>query len=182
VGVTVELVSLPEQRRELFALRYRVYVAELGGVFPASARTDQQLREDVDEVALNYGLFDGDQVVGSLRVVDLHSVDPTSIVGRYGLGEILARYGAAAICLAGRLALDPAYRSRGHMVRLVHRAYADARARGVRYAASDCSPNLVPLYCRLGYRVHGDAFVDPIFGPKVPIVWPLDARPPGRQR
>jgi GNAT superfamily N-acetyltransferase len=180
VGVTVEIVSLPEQRRELFALRYRVYVEEMGAEFPAATRIDRQLREDVDDIALNYGLFDGDRVVGSLRVVDLHLIDPTIIVRRYGVGEILDQCGPAAVSLAGRLALDPAYRSRGHMVRLVERAYLDGRIRKVRYAVSDCSPNLVPLYLRLGYRVHGDAFLDPIFGPKVPIVWPLLHPPPGR--
>jgi hypothetical protein len=178
MGVTVKLVSTPEERRSLFELRHRIYVEEMRGAFPAAVRRSGQLHEDVDEVALNYGLFDGAHVVGSLRVVDLHRIDPATILDRYGVREIVTEVGPAAVCFAGRLALEGAYRSRGHMVRLVGCAYADARARGVRFAVSDCSLEMLPLYRRLGYRVQAAAFEDPLFGPKIPIVWPLEYSPP----
>jgi GNAT superfamily N-acetyltransferase len=177
VGVSVALAASPEHRRQLFELRRRVYVTELGGTFPESVVANGQLREQVDDVAFNYALLDQGRVVGSLRVADLHRIDATPVIARYRLETLVSRLGLEAFTLAGRLALEPAYRNGGHMLHLVDRAYRDARARGISYAVSDCSPCLVPLYLRLGYRVQGDAFDDPIFGAKIPIIWPLEEPP-----
>ena len=185
MGVSVALAASPEHRRQLFELRRRVYVTELGATFPASIVANGQLYEQVDDTAFNYALLDDGRVVGSLRVADLQRIDATPVVARYRLEMLVSQFGLGAFTFAGRLALEPAYRNRGHMLRLVERAYRDARARGISYAVSDCSPSLVPLYVRLGYRVQGDAFQDPIFGAKIPIIWPLEqpshcVRVPGR--
>ena len=140
VGVSVALAASPEHRRRCSSRR-RVYVTELGGTFPESVVANGQLREQVDDVAFNYALLDQGRVVGSLRVADLHRIDATPVIARYRLETLVSRLGLEAFTVAGRLALEPAYRNGGHMLHLVDRAYRDARARGIAYAVSDCSPS-----------------------------------------
>jgi hypothetical protein len=40
----------------------------------------------------------------------------------------------------------------------------------MRVAFSDCSPKLLPLEAKLGFRPYGPPFQDPVFGLKVPIL------------
>ena len=146
----------------------------LGGAFPAAVCASATLRDEDDALALNYALMHGERVVGSLRVLDLErSPDPTPAIATYQLQPLVKHFGVRAFTLAGRLALDGSYRDGCHLTCLVERGYIDARARGIRFAASDCSPELWPLYRRFGYRVCGAPFKAPVFGVKLPMVWPL---------
>jgi predicted GNAT family N-acyltransferase len=158
----------------LFAFRYGVYAGELGCRLSADAQATRRLRDDLDACAYNYAAVCGDEVVGSLRVVDggdLPRVGP--FARRYPLREIRKQFVLAEVCMPGRLAIAPAQRGSSLMLRLMAAAYTDARRRGARVAVSDCSPHLLPLYKGIGYVPFGRPFEDPSFGFKVPIVWVL---------
>ena len=174
MDLTISLASTAELQDKLFELRYRIYVEELGGKLPPGTCTGKRLRENLDSVAFNYVALDGETVVGSLRVVDLDRLpDPASTITRYRIKRLIARFGAESICFAGRLAVDARYRSSGLVIKIIERGYAEARLRGLRFAVSDCSLYLLPLYERFGYRAYGEPFEDPIFGAKMRMLWSL---------
>lgn len=86
----------------------------------------------------------------------------------------MTEFSLESICLVGRLALAPACRSGTALARLCLKAYEDGRKRRLKVAISDCSPYLLPLYTKLGYRCYGDVINDPLYGPKLPILLLLE--------
>jgi predicted GNAT family N-acyltransferase len=165
----------PDQLSDVYKLRYEIFFDELGALLPADEIRRGYLSDPLDHAGYNYGLYDGDSIVGSLRVVDMARVsEPEEFERKFSLAPVVARFGRESICFAGRLTLAPSCRSGTALARLVLAAYEDGRRRGLRVALSDCSPYLLPLYAKLGYRRFGEAFTDPIYGLKLPILLLLE--------
>jgi predicted GNAT family N-acyltransferase len=166
----VILAETDTLRAALFVFRHRVYVGELGGERLRSA--SGELRDDLDSVASNYAVLASGRVVGSLRVVDWSDFPAQErLTAKYGVESIVERAGARAVCHGGRLAVDKSMRGKSYVVDLLSRAVRDRVPRGVRFVVSDCSPELFPLYERIGFVRTGRDFVDPDFGQKWSMIW-----------
>jgi hypothetical protein len=168
----IAVAESTDLRESLFAFRYQVYGQELEARLPAAVVEAGRFQDELDEHGTNYAALEGTAVVGSLRVVAAPHLSP-AIRSRYSIDEALKTFRLDEIVLAGRLAVAPHRRHGGLMLRMMATAYAEWRSRGVRLVFSDCSPHLLSLYESLGYVQHGEPFVDPVFGPKRPIVWAL---------
>jgi hypothetical protein len=170
MSTSVVLAEDDALRRALFAFRHRIYVDELGGERLRS--TDNELYDALDTFACNYAVVGAGRVVGSLRVVDWSDLpEQAAFTERYGIERIVRDAGADTICHGGRLAVDRSMRGASCLVDLLGRAVRDRVPRGVRFVVSDCSPELFPLYAKIGYVRTGRDFVDPDFGVKWSMVW-----------
>lgn len=159
---------------ELYRLRYEIFRTELGAQLKPEDIDRGYLQDKFDEIGINYGLFADGGLIGSLRIVDLGECGDDPPTRRYPMRELFRRYPTASVCHAGRFALLEMARSTQASILLMRQALADGRKRGLRVAVSDCSPYLLPLYNGIGYRRFGDAFNDPMYGLKYPIVLILD--------
>ena len=111
-------------------LRLRVYVKEQGVTIPEEL-------DGLDPVALHWAALDGEQVVGTARLL---------------LGDDEAKF--------GRLAVEATHRRRGIATMLLEAAVARARAAGVRRVVLDAQTRVTALYEQLGFRAVGDIFLD----------------------
>lgn len=159
------------EREAVFSFRYRVYVEELKLSPPEADHKRRILCDALDDVAIAYALWQGQRVVGSLRVLyfaDLN--DLTALTDKFRLQPTLEAFGVDAICSTSRFMLDPKLRHGRAILRLMQATYLDGVARGVRFNYGDCSPHLVPFYEHLGYRRYTHAYNDTHYGYKLPIV------------
>ena len=64
----IRVVETEAERDKLYRFRYRIYVDE--EKFTRNADHAQNwLKDDYDDVATSFAIFDGDEVVGSLRLL-----------------------------------------------------------------------------------------------------------------
>jgi CRP-like cAMP-binding protein len=165
-----------EQLPSLYRFRYDVFFGELGALLSKEEIKRGYISDPLDKQSYNYGLCDGDTIVGSIRVVDLGRLTSTvDYEKKYRLEPLIDKFGLKSLCHVGRLALKSTHRSGTALARLILKSYEDGLRRGLKTALSDCSPYLLPLYEKLGYRQYAEPFNDPIYGLKVPIMlFPAD--------
>jgi predicted GNAT family N-acyltransferase len=116
--------------REAFGLRYEVFVDEQG--VPRELEVDE-----LDPSATHLVAIDGDQIVGTLRILD---------------------HGAAA--KVGRVAVRATARRSGIGARLMHHAAVIAADRGFTEIIVHAQLAVMGFYRRLGYVEEGETFED----------------------
>ena len=163
--------SAPEFAR-LAEYRYRVYVEELGILDSSTADpTQRRLVDALDDTSTSYAIFDGDAVVGSLRLTYLPDVaDPEPLLRKFDYADAVSAFGAGAVCMTSRFIVDePVHHSRA-MLRMMELCYEDGARLGVRLNYGDTSPGLLLFYEHMGYRRYTRPWNDDAYGFKLPIV------------
>ncbi len=166
----VRVVESEAEREAIYRFRYQVYVEELG----LTAQADHEnrwLRDQYDDQSLSFAVFEGDDVVGSLRLILMdHVRDPAPLINAFEMGPAMAEFGASAVVTSSRFIIAPHKRNSMAIFQLVREAFLTALARGIRTNFGDCSPHLLPFYEQLGYRRYTRGYNDTAFGYKVPIL------------
>ena len=161
-----------EERRRIYRFRYRVKVAELGDDPPHADHGAKQLSDPLDKSAMQLYVAPsaGAEIVAAARLnTGLADKGLSGITELEGFGAF-REFGVAAMSLSGQLVIAPKWaRSKAASLAL-SAIYKLARQNGSRFDFSQCSPALVPLYQRLGYRRFRENFMDDDLGYQVPVV------------
>lgn len=166
----MRLVLGEQEREKLYRFRYRVYVEEVQFTQDAD-HSHQRLVDDYDEVAHSFAIFDGPDIVGSLRLLYFSQVKKIdSLVEKFRCGPALLRFGPKALCSTSRFMVDPQIRNGKAIFKLMRTAFAHALEQGARLNFGDCSPHMIPFYEHMGYRRYTSGFNDSQFGFKIPIL------------
>jgi len=164
------LSNTSSENKMLCHYRYLVYVEQLG-LLDEADHENKLLVDDLDEYAVSYGVFDGDEPLASLRVLYLDNLpDPSHLIKRFQIESAIEAFGLSAICTTSRFILDPRLHGSKTVYHLSRSSFIDGMERGIRVNLGDCSPGLIPFYEKMGYRVYRQGFNDPLFGYKVPIL------------
>ncbi|MDH3451236.1 MAG: cyclic nucleotide-binding domain-containing protein [Gammaproteobacteria bacterium] len=167
---SVRRIETESERASVYAFRYRIYVQELAMTSEADHER-KWLRDEFDDYATSFAVFDGQQVLGSLRMLFLDDLpDISELVEKFALTPAIDALGTTAIATTSRFILDARLRHGKVIFRLMRAAFAAARERGVRLNYGDCSPHLLPFYEHLGYRRYTKGYNDTLYGYKIPIL------------
>ena len=174
----VSLAESAEQREAIYALRYAIYVEEMGKSPPAADHQRRWIRDALDATAQLYALHDAEgALVGSLRVNRFSDLeDPEALLAPLPIAPLLERFPLEAISHTSRLMLRPAWRGGAALGLLFNRGYGDAAAAGVRVDLCHAKPGLVELYEQLGYRRFCPGLDLPGVGYQVPMLLALHDR------
>jgi predicted GNAT family N-acyltransferase len=139
VSVTIRIADCAADRLACWRIRERVFIEE------------QRIAEDVerdglDDIAWHLAAWDGDQAVGTVRVL---GIDAEQRVVRPARGTIAK---------IGRMAVLPSDRRRGIGRRLLEAALDLARREGIERAELSAQEYVVPFYARAGFRIEGEAY------------------------
>ena len=168
--LSVRRIETDAEREAIYAFRYRVYVEEMAMTSEADHER-KWLRDDLDDVAASYAVFDDGEVMGSLRCAFLSDVaEPQSLIDKFHMEPAIDAFGAEAIITTSRFILDSRLRHGTIIFRLMQEAFKDGLKRGLRINYGDCSPHLLPFYEHLGYRRYTRGYNDTAYGYKVPII------------
>jgi CRP-like cAMP-binding protein len=166
----VRLVTDEAERDQLYRFRYDIYVEEVRFTRKAD-HARRWLKDDLDDVACSFAIFEGERVVGSLRTLYLEDVaDVSPLASKFSMAPALEAFGKAAICTTSRFMVEPSLRNGSVVFKLMRAAYVHAIQRGVRLNYGDCSPHLIPFYEHMGYRRYTSGFNDSAYGYKIPIL------------
>ncbi|HEV7390573.1 MAG TPA: cyclic nucleotide-binding domain-containing protein [Burkholderiales bacterium] len=171
MSITVASAQTAEERAEVYAFRYRIYVEEMGLQPPGADHQRRQLEDEYDAYGLSYALVEDGAIVGSLRCLFIDQVpDPSALIAKFHMEPALAAFGPSAIVTTSRFMLDPHLRHGTAILQLIQAAYDDAHHRGIRLNYGDCSPHMLEFYEHMGYRRFTRAYNDTFFGFKLPIL------------
>ena len=171
MGLEARRAKSAAELDRLAEYRYRIYVEELGLVDAAAAREGSRLVDELDEVSMSYAVFDGEQVVGSLRMTHLPAVrDPAPLLEKFQFAGAVSEFGADAVCTTSRFIVDEGARRSRAMLTMMELCYEDAAGLGVRLNYGDTSPGLLLFYEHMGYRRYTRPWLDGAYGLKLPIV------------
>ena len=176
--VRVVLAQSQEEREEIFALRYEIYVEEMGKSPPEADHCHRLIRDSLDPAARLYGLRNSEgKLVGTLRLNLLGDLDdPESQLGvmAKALLPVLDHVSWKSISYTSRLMLQAAFRGGTALGLLFNRCYGDAIQAGSRLDACHANPGLVELYEQLGYRRFCSGADWPGIGYQVPMLLALN--------
>lgn len=159
-------------RRAAYALRFAVYVEEMGRHQTHANHALRQVEEPEDENArLLVARTDRGEVVGTARV-HLKSEIPSTMASMYQLDHFIP-FHPTQTSTTTKLMVAPAYRRSPLALRLAQACYDLGLAEGVCFNFIDCNAPLRPFFARLGFRQVFEDFVHPDYGTVSPLVLAL---------
>lgn len=159
-------------REAIFALRYAVYVAEMGR---RQEHADHERRlleesEDANSTLLLARDARGD-AIGTGRV-HLGPCIPESYETMYQMRQF-EPFHPTQTSTTTKLIVDERYRRSPVAFRLAQACYDVGMAAGVRFNFIDCNAHLKPFFLKLGFRQVAPDLVHPDFGHVSPLVLAL---------
>jgi len=163
------------ERKAVYAFRYQVYAEKMGRPNISDADHRQKIITDaLDDSGCHFWVKHEGRIVGAIRAHRIRGFGDGHPFGEdarehYGMEPFLAA-SPDGVAFSSRLIIDPDHRNGPVLNLLLAETYKAGLKNGIRFGFVQCSPSLVELYERLGYRRYGENIVDPVFGFKVPMV------------
>lgn len=161
-----------EERRAAYALRFAVYVEEMGRrqVHADHARRLVEEPEDATARLLVACTADG-EVVGTARV-HLKADVPPALQELYGMRHF-APFHPTQTSATTKLMVAPRHRRSPLALQLAQACYDLGMAEGIAFNFIDCNAPLRPFFARLGFRQLFEDFEHPDYGTVSPLVLAL---------
>jgi hypothetical protein len=172
--LSIGIASSAAEQEECFRLRYRVYVDEMGKQPGVADHKRKLLTDGHDRNATILYVTDGNQIVGTMRMIFAADEIPEGYKSRYDLDTAFAGIPREQIVFTGYLIVALEWRQTRSLWYIFERAYRDARARGVWLDLIHCTPSLVALYETMGFRRFRQNFIDPDYGMRIPLALVAD--------
>jgi predicted GNAT family N-acyltransferase len=160
LATLVRLASTPAEREQVFGLRYRIYVEELGGLFSDEADHDRkQLSDDVDESSRLLMATIEDEIVGTLRLtLGADGPFPPELRDEYRLETFLDLIPPEEMVVFTRFMVATEQRGSDVPIELMRAVVTTTAENQLQLAFCDCEPHLLGLYSSLGFRSYCGAF------------------------
>lgn len=153
------------ERDAVYRFRYSVYCVEMGLSERWADHTRRTILDPLDgPSAVVWAAWNGDQVVGSVRLNKVSHGEAGDYLAYYRLDRLSAERQAVA-SISTRMMVAPAFRRTPLSARLACTSYEWGVRHGVLADYCDCAPATLPFFRKLGYRVEFDDFAHPEFGP-----------------
>lgn len=162
-----------DDRRRAYALRYSVYVDEMGKVLAGADHERRELRDPHDEHAEILCLEVEGEVVGTVRNVYADEFLPAEYVSWFSL-PLFDGVPLREMSFTSRLMLAREHRGTSTIGSLLKANYIRGRERQVRYTFIHCAPALIPMYEMLGFRIYKRGLIDTGISQQVPMLLVAD--------
>jgi hypothetical protein len=167
----VKIANTQEELCLIYILRYAVYIEEMGFKYESADHAKRMLYDDLDHTATQFYITNDaeDEAIGIYRLnsINPYDIDPElEMRYRFSLFKPLG----LNMSLSSKLMIHPKLRSICTMQHILRAVFDFGVQNNQLLNFLDCSPALVPMYERLGYRRYHKNFMDPILGEKVPLV------------
>ena len=166
----VKIATTEAEKREIYRLRYKVYINEMRGEKRHTEADNQNhlLRDDWDDTAYHFYVEQDGAVAACLRV-NLRRDGAFECEDELGIERFKPSF-PAHVCMTSRFVLRPSLRG-SHLVKQLSCAmYQFKLEQGIHYSFLDCHPKLLPLYSRLGYRLYSPGFNHKKYTYVIPMV------------
>lgn len=172
--IQVNVAQSKEDRLGVYHFRFQVLAEELGITGSDIDEKAESVIDEHDRVSDQVYVTRNDEIVASIRLFSGKDKIPREFTENYGL-KTFAEFDSKALSFTGRLTVDARLRRANSKVPALisSTAFKMALKNGALFDFTHCTPELVVLYERLGYRRYTDNFSHPDLGLQVPLVMVL---------
>ncbi len=163
MAIRVREVKTEHEAQAVYRLRYDVYVEELQRAQRHADHAQRRIEEPLDATGHLLAAYDGERVVGTLRINYAHDSELSEYAELYEMARVGAAHPAHTSIVTKLLVASP-YRNTSLAYRLCMAIYRRALADGILFDFIDVYPNRVAFFERLGYRVHIPQAIHPEYG------------------
>ena len=166
----VRLAATAEERRRVYAFRYKIYIEEMKKTSAEADHKNKLLKDDLDEVADLLYLEKNGEVAATLRI-NLLSTLPRleDYAEAFGI-NLFKGLELNQIGYVSRLMVAKRWRSSLVMPSLLEAVFRQAKKLGCAVSLIHCVPSLTRLYERIGYRKYKNGFEMKGLGTQIPLL------------
>ena len=139
MSLEIRIAESAAERLACWRIRERVFIEE-------QRITEDVERDGLDDVAWHLVAWNGDEAIGTARVLGVDAE------------HRFVRPARGTIAKIGRMAVLPSDRRRGIGRRLLDAALDLARGAGIERAELSAQEYVVPFYVRAGFRIDGEGY------------------------
>ncbi|VBB05903.1 acyl-coa n-acyltransferase [Lucifera butyrica] len=175
-SLQIRIAERAGEKREIYRLRYEVYVEEMGKALGAIAKKRKQIYDPLDERSILIYVQAGSAIIATMRLTIQAAEDyPADLAEVFQMHEFKTLHNRFSLFgLGTKLAVVPQYRSSPAFYLILAEAYRLLREQNASICFTGGNPYLVPLYERVGFRQFTRNFTDPGYGLLVPLVLLLE--------
>lgn len=142
-------------KADIFGLRYRVYVEELGRYRSVADHGSRRLIEDDDAYGRQIAAYDGDRLVGAMRWT-WGGDAPFRLrhINQYDLAKFLDSLPPSQLVIGERFMVVPEQRGTDLLFRMFCAYMQFVNQHRIQLVFGDCEPHLLNLYQGLGFRTY----------------------------
>ncbi len=159
-----------DERRSIYAFRYKVYIEEMGKPYANADHLNRLLGDELDDCGTVLYVQNAGQIIGTVRInwgCDEKVVDYYR--ERFSL-EHFRPFPIESFSFCSRLMVAREYRNTRLALNLSEVTYRKGRERGVQFSFLSCKPELAPFFQRLGCLRYKCDFHDPNSGLQIAFV------------
>jgi hypothetical protein len=146
-SIRIRRVTETVDRESVFCFRYSIYCEEMHRPQPHADHVRRMISEPLDQTALIYAAFRGNQVLGTIRSNYLRNTESTMYRDLYRVPECELPDSS----ITTKLMVSPTARRTALAAALAVASYTDGLQAGIRADYIDCNEHLVAMFEKLGY-------------------------------
>lgn len=147
----VKIVSAAEELKEIFALRYSIYIQELGKTFIHHDDEQKILKDEYDDSAFHVCLYENETLVGTVRLRYPPVNDPE--INRLAVPiSLQEKY---RISVSSRMMLKKEFRNSKAIVTLMNFVYDKNIRDGIDFGVIEVEKHLTRMYRSFGFHEIG---------------------------
>ena len=155
----IRLAQTPEEREEIFKLRYQIYVEELGfweSFTNYEPNHEQKKLEDPLDLSANlFVAFNNHELVGTLRYNYTKNLDSDYYPKLDKMSETVGDAHLLSTSISGRFMLKSYLRGTLTGLRIMKACYKQLLLDGIKFNFIDVLAYLLPFFEKLGYQTIG---------------------------
>ncbi|NES02362.1 MAG: hypothetical protein F6K22_05630 [Okeania sp. SIO2F4] len=152
----IRLAQTPEEREEIFKLRYQIYVEELGWLENCANyepnHKQKKLEDPLDLSANLFVAFNNHEFVGTARCNYAKNLDSDYYSKLYKMSETVGDAHPLSTSIGGRFMLKSYLRGTLIGLRIMQAYYKQLLLDGIKFDFIDAEAYLVPFFEKLGYK------------------------------
>jgi len=172
--IEIGIAVTEREKQEIFRLRYRIYVEEMGRQPVAADHSRKLLADEIDRWAFLLYAKSGSELIATMRVnvglIEEFPRDLARLLCMDKFRRFCAESGFPLVAFSSKLMVSPAYRNSPALHLLTAKGYELYCDHQVQFNFGGCNFYLLRLYEQFGCRRFGRNFVDPGFGLLAPFV------------
>lgn len=177
LGIQIGIASTDEEKKEIFRLRYRIYVEEMQRQPIMIDHANKLLFDEMDSWATLVYAKVGSELIGTMRA-NIGSVDefPPELVRILLMDRFrsFCHENSLSVAFSSKLMVSKQYRHSTASHQLLAKGYEIYCNHHVQFNFGGCNFYLLRFYEQMGYRRLGKSFIDPGYGLLHPFILVVD--------
>lgn len=174
----VRIATLPWEKKEIYKLRYDVYVAEMDKPLDRSIQEAKQITDALDDQSYLFYVQAGSEIVATQRITIAPAKDyPADLATPFNMQKFNTLFPNSLnpkLGFASKLAIKASFRNSPAFYLILTEVIPFLRSENSPLVFTGGNPNVIPLYERVGFRRYAGTFTDPGYSLLIPTVMLLE--------